>query len=137
MLQSNLWEFIDRIEDGYHPTNRFDVTQIETTGTQPWEKHYSHNMIVVVSPKCIEKNGVAIRHMKPHKTMLERANCLKFVVTADQDSAYSTIPEWALEWREQTGRTIYASPMNMYLREPLEALKAVPTSSGEETPSDK
>lgn len=122
MLQENLWEFIDRIEEGYHPFKRFNLTQIETTGTQPWKEHYSENMIVVVSPKCIEKNGVSVKYMVPHKTMLDRANCLKFVVSADKDSVYNSIPDYALRWKATTGKPIYVSPMNCYLREPLSAL---------------
>lgn len=124
MLQENLWDFIDRVEHGYLPEKRFNVTQIETTGTQPWKEHYSEDMIVVVSPKCIEKNGISIKYMQPHKTMLDRANCLKFVVSADKDSVYNTIPDYALEWKAATGKPIYVSPMNCYLREPLAALMA-------------
>ncbi len=128
MLQTNLWDFVDRLENGYHPGNRFNWIQIETTGTQPWGKDYSRDTVVVVSPKCVEKNGVVGKHMIPHRTMLARANCLKFVISADKDSTYSTIPAWALNWKAETGKPIYLSPMNMYLREPQATLLAAKVS---------
>ena len=45
--------------------------------------------------------------------MLARANCLKFVMNADQDSPYSSIPDWA-----KGDRKVFISPMNIYNREP-------------------
>lgn len=115
MLQENLNEFLATVG------NRFEKTQIETNGTQ-------HTVIperttLVCSPKCLEKNGAPVRYLKPRKEILERANCLKFVMEADPDSPYSSIPDWAHKWREETGRTIFISPMNIYKREPLEAKK--------------
>lgn len=128
MLQTNLWKFVERLEDGYHPTKRFDWIQIETTGTQPWKEDYSDETTVVVSPKCVEKNGIVGKHMLPHRTILERANCLKFVISADQNSPYSTIPDWALNWKAETGKRIYLSPLNEYNREPKAMLLAAKTS---------
>jgi hypothetical protein len=69
---------------------------------------------LVCSPKCVEKNGVAIKYYAPSKTILDRADCLKFVMSADPASPYSSVPDWALAWRDRTGKQIYCSPMNVY-----------------------
>jgi hypothetical protein len=52
------------------------------------------------------------------------ADRIKFVVTDDESSGYHTVPDWAIEWMNATNRPIYVSPMNIYLREPLNALIA-------------
>jgi hypothetical protein len=39
---------------------------------------------------------------------------LKFVMSADPASPYSSVPDWALAWRDRTGKPIYCSPMNVY-----------------------
>ena len=83
--------------------------------------------ILVVSPKCLEKNGKAVKYLMPNSQVLERANCLKFVISSEEDSPYHTIPDWAIEWKNEPlggqrqpipNREIYISPMNMYLAEP-------------------
>jgi hypothetical protein len=62
----------------------------------------------------LEKNGVAVKYYSPSKTILDRADCLKFVMSADPSSPYSEVPEWAHTWKEETGKDIYCSPMNVY-----------------------
>jgi organic radical activating enzyme len=114
----------------------FDWVQIESNGIpavgqividdgREYLKTKLHeDVTLVVSPKCVEIDGRAARYLKPHTTTLIRANCLKFVVTSDERSAYNTVPDWALSWQRETGRPIYVSPMNVYLREPQATLLA-------------
>lgn len=114
-LQANLSEFLERAE------NYFNVTQIESNGTITQE--YPVDCTVVVSPKCLEKNGQAVRYLEPKPEMLERADCLKFVMRAPlyKDDPYATIPDWALNWEKRNmGKSIYVSPMNVYNRQPAQ-----------------
>jgi 7-carboxy-7-deazaguanine synthase len=110
MLQKNIVPFLD------HMNKQFAKTQIESNGlivqSIPLET------TLVVSPKCSEKNGKPVKYLEPKKAMLERADCLKFVMTAEADSPYHTVPEWAHRWRDQTGKPVFASPMNIYNQEP-------------------
>lgn len=121
-LQANLTEFLRRAND------MFFHTQIESNGTDPLALPDATTL--VCSPKCLEKkrNGIdtAIRYLEPKKEMLERADCLKFVMSApDEDqsqfSPYSSVPDWAHEWANRTGKPVFVSPMNIYLQEPQKA----------------
>lgn len=105
-LQANLTEFL-RIQ-----VPRFKAVQIESNGTI--DRELPEGVTLVCSPKCAEKNGVATKYLAPTKQILERADCLKFVVSADPDSPYNTIPDWAHDWKQRTGKEIYLSPMNVY-----------------------
>jgi 7-carboxy-7-deazaguanine synthase len=105
MLQKNLGEFLERMED------HFAWTQIESNGTIVQD--IPDSTTLVVSPKCLEKNGKPVKYLQPNPEMLARANCLKFVMNADQDSPYSSIPDWA-----RGDRKIFISPMNVYNKEP-------------------
>ena len=51
-----------------------------------------------------------------------------------EENPYSSIPEWAHEWRRETGKPIFVSPMNIYKREPAraKALRAKGTATIEE-----
>lgn len=120
LLQKNLFEWLMALEED----NTFAQVQIETNGIFAVPADLYSDAIFVVSPKCVESNGVPLRHLKPHRTTLARANCLKFVISADLNSPYSAIPDWALAWKKTTGRPIYVSPMNEYLREPRSELIA-------------
>jgi hypothetical protein len=63
----------------------------------------------------MEKDGKAVKYYAPSKTILDRADCLKFVVSADPDSPYNTVPDWAIEWkRNNPNKEVYCSPMNVY-----------------------
>ena len=63
----------------------------------------------------MERDGKAERYLQPNKETLENAACLKFVISAEEDSPYNTVPEWAFAWKnEKQGRDIYVSPMNVY-----------------------
>ena len=110
MLQKNIQPLL------YHYSDLFKWTQIESNGTS--HQLLPYGTTLVVSPKCSEKLGKPIKYLEPHKDVLARADCLKFVMNADPESPYSSIPEWALEWRNQTGKQIFVSPMNIYNKEP-------------------
>ena len=126
LLQDNLTAFLRRQED------LFREVQIESNGLL--NTVVPDYVTLVCSPKCLEKDGVAVRYLEPSKTILERADCLKFVMTADQASPYSSIPDWAFEWRHMNpGKEIYVSPMNMYLTVPQKAKELRALRQGEIT----
>lgn len=106
LLQRNLMDFLNDAQD------TFGAMQIESNGTvnQDVPKHVT----LVCSPKCAEKNGVATKYLAPTELILERADCLKFVMSADEQSPYFTVPGWAHEWKKYSGKEIYVSPMNIY-----------------------
>lgn len=113
-LQSNLIAYLNSVSVCYA-----DI-QIETNGTIPLEfDERSLPITVVCSPKCHEKTQ---RYLTPSDAMLARAHYLKFVVSADPESPYHTIPQWADNWLHehdgkayvQRDREIYVSPMNIY-----------------------
>lgn len=110
MLQKNIVPFLVRMNQ------RFAKTQIESNGLIV--QHIPPETTLVVSPKCSEKNGQAVKYLEPNKILLARADCLKFVMNADPTSPYSQIPQWAHDWREQTGKPVFVSPMNIYNQEP-------------------
>lgn len=107
MLQSNLGKFL--MKQGGH----WKAMQIETNGTV--DSGLGDEVTVVCSPKCSEKNGVAVKYLAPSNFILNRADCLKFVMSADPTSPYNEVPEWAHEWkRANPNKEIYCSPMNVY-----------------------
>ena len=105
--------------------NKFAWHQIETNGTQNI-KTIPKFVDVVVSPKCLEKSGKAVRYLEVHQSCLERAACFKFVVSADPESPYHDIPDYA----KKTSLPIYVSPMNIYTRLPSKALRFDGTKAG-------
>lgn len=113
MLQKALVPFLER-EDG-----QWRAMQIESNGIVP--QPIPDSTTLVVSPKCAEREGVATKYLRPRPQTLERADCLKFVMCDDASSPYSSVPQWALDWREETGKEIYVSPMNIYNEEPEKA----------------
>lgn len=106
LLQDNITQFMRE------QLFNFKAVQVESNGIPDTE--VPAKVTLVCSPKCIEKNGKPVKYLAPSKTILNRADCLKFVMTADVDSPYNTIPDWALEWKATTGKDIYCSPMNIY-----------------------
>lgn len=108
MLQKNLVPFLHRMN------KQFKHTQIESNGII-WQ-NIPDETVLVVSPKCLEKNGKAVKYLEPNHNVMKRANALKFVMSADEDSPYSTVPDWALQL--QFEKDIFVSPMNIYNREP-------------------
>ena len=107
LLQSNLSKFLDS------QIPHFKAVQVETNGTI--DQTLSSGVTVVCSPKCFEIGGKAVRYLAPSKLILERADCLKFVMSNNKESPYSSVPEWAHEWkRNNPDKEIYCSPMNVY-----------------------
>jgi 7-carboxy-7-deazaguanine synthase len=109
----NLYPLIDQLRWIY------SEVQIESNGILPVE--ISDDTVLVVSPKRVEKKGKVGEYIKPHADVLSRANCLKFVVSAE--GPYSTLPDWAHDWAV-TGGDVYISPMNIYNEEPQAAKTA-------------
>ena len=106
LLQENISEFME------FQLRKFKAVQVESNGIP--DTAVPEGVTLVCSPKCVEKNGVAIKYFSPSATILERADCLKFVMSADADSPYNTVPQWAHDWKAKTGNPIYCSPMNIY-----------------------
>jgi organic radical activating enzyme len=94
----------------------FSRTQIESNGLIL--QKIPDSTVLIVSPKCIERDGVARNYTKIPYATLERASALKFVVSADEGSPYHGIPEWAFDWLRATRRPIFVSPMNCYRKLP-------------------
>lgn len=111
LLQKNLGPFLERMN------KIFKHTQIESNGIihQP---SIPLETTLVISPKCLEEQARPVKYIHAHGANLERAHCLKFVMEANPESPYSSIPDWAFEWRDRTGRDIFISPMNIYNSEP-------------------
>jgi 7-carboxy-7-deazaguanine synthase len=105
LLQTNIGPFLEKA------SRWFENTQIESNGIL--DTAIPECTVLVCSPKCAEKNGKSTQYLKPTRTILERADCLKFVMSADVNSPYHTIPDWAIEWGQMKGE-IYCSPMNIY-----------------------
>jgi len=106
LLQTNLMTYLQR------QVGRYKAVQIESNGTV--NQIVPPGVTLVCSPKCAEKNGVATKYLSPTTLILESADCLKFVMSADPTSPYSEVPQWAHEWKARTGKEIYVSPMNVY-----------------------
>lgn len=105
-LQPNLTAFLER------QVSKFKDVQIESNGLV--DRELPNGVTLVCSPKCVEKNGVATKYFNPTEQILKRADCLKFVMSADPTSPYHEVPVWAHEWKRATGKEIYVSPMNIY-----------------------
>lgn len=128
-LQTNLVDFVAYMERRYAgddpiETPEYQTIQFESNGLLPWIEpngHVTEDVLLVVSPKCLEDaNKTPTKYLRPHPTVFKRANCFKFVVSADTASAYHTPPDWP----ELQGKPVYVSPMNMYHREPAAKLLA-------------
>jgi len=109
MLQKNLVPFLKKMN------TQIQYTQIESNGLI-WQD-IPDETILVCSPKCSERNGKSIKYLNPNKKVLDRADSLKFVMCADQNSPYSSIPDWAHEYAK-SGKQVFVSPMNVYNKEP-------------------
>lgn len=111
-LQTNLSKFLEQ-----QLQTEFCDVQIESNGILLLPD-LPEEVFLVISPKCNEEKGKPTQYLAPHHAMLERADCLKFVMSADTSSPYSFVPAWAHNWQERTGGTVFVSPMNVYLQEP-------------------
>jgi 7-carboxy-7-deazaguanine synthase len=107
LLQKNLMDFLSDSK------KMFRNMQIESNGTV--NQDVPEHVTLVCSPKCSEKNGVAVKYLAPTELILKRADCLKFVMSSEAGSPYNNIPDWAHKWRkENPSKEIYVSPMNIY-----------------------
>lgn len=106
MLQSNIGDLCRLM------LHEFENVQIESNGTLLQD--LPEAVTLVCSPKCAEKDGRATRYLRPLQRVLDRANCLKFVMCADREEPYSQVPDWAHAWAAETGRQVFVSPMNVY-----------------------
>lgn len=105
-LQANLLEFC-KCAKPY-----FDTIQIETNGTQAYFFDLvPSSIITVVSPKPSHKLG-GYAPLSP--TVLAKASCLKFVISADPNSIHHEVPEWGLSASRPTWSPTYVSPMAEY-----------------------
>ncbi|WP_058534374.1 7-carboxy-7-deazaguanine synthase QueE [Legionella saoudiensis] len=114
LLQNNLSAFLEQAQ------NYFQLLQIESNGTSVLP-NLPERTTLVVSPKCLEREGRVVRYLEPNVKMLARADCLKFVMSAPDDKRYqpySEIPLWAHEWAHKTNKPVFVSPMNIYKKEP-------------------
>jgi len=128
LLQENIGPFLQRM------STVFGNTQIESNGIPDTDIPLMTTL--VCSPKCAEKDGRPTKYLKPSKTILTRANCLKFVMSADPESPYYTVPEWAHEWSRDTRGVIFCSPMNIYNTFP-QKIKLLRAEKGEITMAER
>ena len=115
-LQTNLKAFLEQANEIFYHS------QIESNGILHLD--LGPKTTYVVSPKCMEKDDVAVKYLRPNREVLKRADCLKFVMSAPENnrfSPYSEVPGWAHEWAIETGKEVYVSPMNIYRKEPQKA----------------
>jgi 7-carboxy-7-deazaguanine synthase len=127
-LQKNLSQFLKE------QLWRYQAVQIESNGTQNLEM--DPTVTLVCSPKCLEKEGKAVKYLAPTKQILERADCLKFVMSAQEGNPYNTIPDWAHEWKARTGKEIFVSPMNVYNTFP-QKIKLIRAEKGQITMDER
>ena len=128
LLQENISTFMEMRQEF------FKAVQVESNGIP--DTVVPAGVTLVCSPKCLEKDGKAVKYYTPSKTILERADCLKFVMTAEEGNPYHTVPDWALEWKAKTGKEIYCSPMNVYNDFP-QKIKLLRAEKGEITMAER
>jgi 7-carboxy-7-deazaguanine synthase len=112
-LQNNLSSFLHEAQ------SYFQYTQIESNGTSLLP-NLPKTTTLVISPKCLEKESVAVRYLKINPQVLKRADYLKFLMSAPEDKhyhLYNELPSWAHEWAKKTKKQIFISPMNRYKKE--------------------
>lgn len=96
--------------------NLFKAVQIETNGTQPkfFEVAEAMNLVgnerleVIVSPKANERLK---KYPQVHSKVTWWAHALKFVISADPESAHHEVPDWALRCNH---KIVMVSPMTVY-----------------------
>lgn len=128
LLQENITTFMQKMLPYYK------AVQVESNGIP--DTIVPEGVTLVCSPKCLEKDGKAVKYYAPSNTILDRADCLKFVMTAEEGNPYHTVPDWALEWKANTGKEIYCSPMNVYNDFP-QKIKLLRAEKGEITMAER
>jgi len=112
MLQKNLSGFIRSCPSNF-------VLQIESNGTRLLADLRRTGVTLVVSPKVPQTSvyDTGAKYGKLSDRVLERADALKFLVSADIDSPYHHVPMYAKAF-QMTGKPVYVSPMAMYRKQP-------------------
>ncbi len=128
LLQENISNFMLK------QMPKFKAVQVESNGIP--DTVVPEGVTLVCSPKCMEKDGKAVKYYAPSKTILDRADCLKFVMSADTESPYNNVPQWAHDWKVKTGKDIYCSPMNIYNSFP-QKIKLLRAEKGEITMAER
>lgn len=107
MLQDNLSYFAETLSADY-------TVQIESNGTRlaVGFPEKDKNVYLVVSPKAIDN-----KYRKMNEKVFDRADCLKFLVSADPESAYHNLPDFAFDFLDKGGE-VYVSPLAIYNDEP-------------------
>lgn len=116
MMQNNLVHLIEAM-----PSFRI---QIESNGDRLprgfAESEACQKSMLVVSPKV---NPRSQRYPRLSTEVMDRADCLKFVVSADQHSPYHNVPPYLWEYiMKKSVSSVCVSPMTIYKRvvEPAE-----------------
>lgn len=119
MMQNNLVQFLNAMEE-----HDWAEIQIESNGTRLLPLPNS-NVYLVWSPKIAEtydqQSGQFVNdgYAKPLRAMLERADCLKVLVSGDPKSPYYHLPSYARQFAE-VGKAVYLTPINVYTRQPMQ-----------------
>jgi organic radical activating enzyme len=108
MIQKNVVAFTEYLN------NKGYSVQFETNGAFylpiPASPSKTIENIIVCSPKM----GAANKYSALRPDVFARADCLKFVV--EREGKFNYIPDYAFEFAA-TGKPVYVSPINVYLRE--------------------
>lgn len=118
MLQNQLIPFVQNLPSTF-------MVQIETNGTRllPFPDVDPERLYIVWSPKVAEMANPVERkfenngYAQPTDRIMERADCLKLLVSADERSPYHNIPAFAFDFAKD-GKPVYLTPINVYQREP-------------------
>lgn len=118
LLQDNLLEFVCTVQQ-----ELLDVCiQVESNGLR--HMPLPLDVFLVVSPKIPERRDVAnLKYSHPAPGVLERADCLKILVSADESSPYHKLPYFLDEYLEssrvvRSPQLVYLSPINVYRQRP-------------------
>lgn len=118
LLQDNLLEFVCMLQ---HDLPDLSI-QVESNGLR--HMPLPLDLCLVVSPKVPERYNVPNpKYSHPAPGVLERADCLKILVSADVDSPYHELPYFLDEYLDssrviRSARVIYLSPINVYRQRP-------------------
>lgn len=118
LLQDNLLEFVCDVQQELPDI----CIQVESNGLR--HMPLPLDLYLVVSPKVPERYNVPNpKYAHPAPGVLERADCLKILVSADESSPYHKLPYFLDEYLDssrvgRSPRPIYLSPINVYRQRP-------------------
>lgn len=114
MIQNNLTQFVDRIADYW-------MVQIESNGDRLAKgfgllrEDYDMGIELVVSPK-VGKNG---KYKPLKKEVIEKINCIKWLIDSRPESPYYAIPSVQQLGFDPDPSCVYLSPITVYKSNPL------------------